>query len=48
MMEAVEGESDVGYRLLVGVAPRPVLTWLERLDHGMPGAVEVRCRVTVG
>ena len=47
-MEAVEVDADVGYCLFVDVAPRPVLTWLERLDHRMTGEVEVRRCVTVG
>lgn len=47
-MEAVEVDADVGYCLFVDVAPRPVLTWLERLDHRMTCEVEVRRCVTVG
>ena len=48
MVEPIEVDADVGYCLFVDVTPRPVLTGLERLDHGMPGAVEVRRGVTVG
>jgi len=47
-MEAIEVNADIGYCLLIDVAPRPVLTWLERLDHRMTGAVEVRRCVAVG
>ena len=47
-MEAIEFDADVGYCLFVDVAPRPVLTWLERLDHRMTRVVEVRPCVTVG
>jgi len=48
MVEAVDVDAHVGNSLFVDVAPRPVLVGLERLDHGMTGAVEVRSRVTIG